>query len=248
MNAKQWYQHASYISYDDQALNVRNNQNVKPKKKKWLKNLNKIKKWSKTHKNKPKKGNKTATNSNNKHKDEFIIRHSQRQRRIECQLDVKNLEQRTLSICERHWSLSKLDAMSLVLLISAICILPARSKWIYEPSKYMDDIKGSFISELTMFADVSATKQFLDMLRWKDSQGLIYWMLDDHDALSEEEEGDEKGEECGSSINPLINPFWSHLSKELSTLYDPVTRSKYNGLHLDETYYETSDDERKKTQ
>lgn len=35
----------------------------------------------------------------------------------------------------------------------------------------------------------------------------------------------------------LVAPFWYHLSKEIQKLYDPVTKSRYKSIHLDEKWY-----------
>lgn len=70
------------------------------------------------------------------------------------------------------------------------------------------------------------------MLKWKDSQGLVFWMMDDYNLSDNNSHCDDDQYQ-----NPLINPFWYYLSKQLNDLIDPVTRKKYNALHLDEKWW-----------
>eukprot|EP00483_Globobulimina_turgida_P000992 UN00994 len=112
------------------------------------------------------------------------------------------------------------------ILYSAIFILPLKQDWIYDPTKYMEELKTHMISKIGWFSDVSKMEQFVQLLKWKDSQGLIFWMLDiESDAYD-------------NNINSLIHPFWYDVSQKLSNLYDPVTGYKYKGINFDTRWWQ----------
>ena len=73
--------------------------------------------------------------------------------------------------------------------------------------------------------------EFMQLLQWKDGQNLVYYMLDDYDFQSANNE----------PKSTLIAPFWSYLSTQLTNLHDPVTNKKYSALHLNAGYYERTD-------
>jgi len=71
------------------------------------------------------------------------------------------------------------------------------------------------------------TKQFIELIKWKDSQNLVMFMMDDWEYPNEELK------------NSLINPFWYHLSLKLEALYDPITRNNYKALQLNAEFYQS---------
>eukprot|EP01084_Bolivina_argentea_P122482 217038_1 len=81
------------------------------------------------------------------------------------------------------------------LLYSALIIVPLRREYIYYPSKYMNEIQSHCISTLSAFSDPIETKQFIQFLKWKDTQQLVFWMLDDYNNEPHPN-------------NTLIQPFW----------------------------------------
>eukprot|EP01083_Nonionella_stella_P021669 60031_1 len=61
-------------------------------------------------------------------------------------------------------------------------------------------------------------KEFVSLLKWKNSQGLVLWMLDDY--------------EHPPHVDRMVQPFWYHFNDILTNLYDAVTRTKYKPLTL----------------
>ena len=67
-------------------------------------------------------------------------------------------------------------------------------------------------------------KLFVECLKWKDSQNLVFWMK----------------EPSGSplqSTDCAVHPFWKAVSSTLSSLYDPITGDRYNALRLEEEWW-----------
>jgi len=107
-------------------------------------------------------------------------------------------------------------------LYTSILLLPLKKDWIYNPSKYKTQLTPK----------VAESKPFMELLRWKDSQNLIFYMLDEHGPKVETED------------DVFISPFWLKLSTHLETLYDNIHQIKYKKLIFDNKYWEN----RKKTQ
>eukprot|EP01084_Bolivina_argentea_P224592 379733_1 len=152
--------------------------------------------------------------------DDFIVKYNQNnENKANSQIDIESLDIRrkvfiSLIGLYRTWQ----NAPSFVL-FSAIFILPLKKKYIYTPTQYVNQFRSIF-DGLTEEIDES----FIKMLQWKDSQGSIIFMLDDY--------------ECTEyTSDPLIDPFWYHLSETLHTLYDPISRTKYNKLNLDTKWW-----------
>ena len=68
----------------------------------------------------------------------------------------------------------------------------------------------------------------MKLLKWKDSQNLVFWMLDDYDCSDDDN---------GRNLYEFIAPFWHKLSSKLTNLYDPVTRKKYLPLKLTKKFW-----------
>eukprot|EP01083_Nonionella_stella_P014844 41563_1 len=111
----------------------------------------------------------------------------------------------------------------------AIFMIPLRREWIYNPLEHLQELGSCFISHLTLFSDVTETETFVKLLKWKDAQGLVVWMLDDHD-------------EClPKNHNELVHGFWYGFSAMLTKLKDPITRTKYKPLQLDHLWWMNRD-------
>lgn len=82
------------------------------------------------------------------------------------------------------------------------------------------------MSQTLSLSGVAETKEFIQMIQWKDSQGLVFFMLDNYQISSKDIRN-----------HPLINSFWIHFSKKLQSFYDPVNRQNYKPLHLNENYW-----------
>ena len=68
-------------------------------------------------------------------------------------------------------------------------------------------------------------EQFMELIKWKNSQGLVFWMYDDYDSSESDES------------NQLVKRFWVHFSNKLCNLYDPITKNKYNPLQFDRKWW-----------
>eukprot|EP01084_Bolivina_argentea_P221583 375248_1 len=111
------------------------------------------------------------------------------------------------------------------ILYSSIFLVPLKRAWIYNPSEYTEEIGSHFISKMNIFSDATEINQFIELLKWKDHQHLIFWMLDEY-------------ENTDNNNNPLINPFWFDINKKLTNLYDPITGNTYNEINLNMEWWE----------
>jgi len=110
-------------------------------------------------------------------------------------------------------------------LCDAMLILPIKKEWLYD-STGDGDVKENdeeqfpnfFTSMSLFFYDEQITRRFIQLLRFKHEQGLLFCMLDERDSHPH------------SDANPLVNPFWYHLSEAL-------VRQGYDALHLDPNWY-----------
>eukprot|EP01084_Bolivina_argentea_P042107 77688_1 len=120
-----------------------------------------------------------------------------------------------------------------VLLHTALCVLPLKRQWIMEPHKHIQQLRLAFVSKVAPFSDSSAVSRFIRLLQWKQSQGLVLFILDYFDDY-----GDLVENENGSTLpNPLIPAFWYAVNSKLTSLYDHITESKYQSIHLDEKWW-----------
>eukprot|EP01084_Bolivina_argentea_P238171 400142_1 len=101
-----------------------------------------------------------------------------------------------------------------VVLYSSIFLVPLKEEWIYEPQKYATQIKLSCPSKILFYED----KEFVDLLKWKNSQGLVFWAMNDFENISE------------NTDNNLVCKFWVDFNEKLQNLYDPITGGKYNSI------------------
>ncbi len=62
--------------------------------------------------------------------------------------------------------------------------------------------------------------EFIKLIKWKDSQTLVFWMLDEFD------------EQEPANANPLIQSFWFDINQRLVQLYDPITANNYKPINL----------------
>eukprot|EP01083_Nonionella_stella_P174810 607020_1 len=106
-------------------------------------------------------------------------------------------------------------------LYTAFLVMPLKKIWIDKPSRHRQHI--SFLTDDIRSAE---TKQFLNMLKWKCSQGLVCWLLDEYPSKYDLDD---------------VDPIWYHLNEILQGLYDPVTSQNYDPISLDDVYWESSD-------
>lgn len=143
------------------------------------------------------------------------------------------------------------------ILFSSIFLLPLKKEWIYSSEKYhyqhdfehvlngmllrlnivfsMNNISMD-INRLLSIKSLYTDTNFVKLLKWKDAQGLVFWM---RDGITTSELQD-----CTMSSIPNYNvinnvaPFWKYLSYKLSLLYDPMTGQNYNPLKLDYKWWQ----------
>eukprot|EP01083_Nonionella_stella_P165932 553379_1 len=160
----------------------------------------------------------------NHNHDEFFIQHVQNNKRNELSMrGIESLDLRRVVFVSLLGLYQTWRNCPSFLLYTAIFILPLKRKWIYKPSKYIDEMKSCLMSRVNLFlANVSETKAFIELLRWKDRQGLVCWALDEYNHAIEE---------------PLVRPFWRDVSSKLTNLYNHVTRDTYKSLNLDANWW-----------
>eukprot|EP01084_Bolivina_argentea_P004295 8172_1 len=151
---------------------------------------------------------KFAKYKRNKNKDDFIIKFSATNNKT-VNNEQLNDERRLVfvSLIGLYQTYQNCTPMQLYY---ALFIVPLKRKWIYEPNKYQQEF--TFLSQ---FQDTTKNEEFIQLLRWKDSQGTIFWMIDNY-----------KNNKKDQHVNTVTAtytaaPFWKNLSKILVTLYDP---------------------------
>eukprot|EP01084_Bolivina_argentea_P164109 285353_1 len=135
----------------------------------------------------------------------------------------------------RSWKFKNIPPLTMN---DCLLLVPMKQIWIYQPSKYENELRTSFMSQITMFSDTAETEEFFEMIKWKDQQGLVCWIKDYF--TSDEFPMYSSKKDCypnHSDINPLISSFWYFLSTKLTTLHDPCTGNKYKPLILDSKWY-----------
>eukprot|EP01084_Bolivina_argentea_P087265 157628_1 len=125
---------------------------------------------STNHKKKNKENNEQSNVNNEKFFIEYV---HQETNKI---TDITTFDQRRLVFVSVNGLCKSWTLCPSVKLYSSILIMPLKEKWIYNASKYHKEL----IEHFTTFKDNKETNQFLQFLRFKDSQNLIFWVLDDY--------------------------------------------------------------------
>eukprot|EP01083_Nonionella_stella_P166126 554447_1 len=112
------------------------------------------------------------------------------------------------------------------LLYISIFILPLKQKWLYQPTKLAHELQQVFPAQCL---DISAVKAFVALLRWKNNQGLIVWILDESEV--------DESEVHRNGTNPFVATVWHTLSALLMSLSDHIEDRHYDPLPFDETYW-----------
>eukprot|EP00485_Elphidium_margaritaceum_P005925 CAMPEP_0202695810 /NCGR_PEP_ID=MMETSP1385-20130828/9293_1 /ASSEMBLY_ACC=CAM_ASM_000861 /TAXON_ID=933848 /ORGANISM="Elphidium margaritaceum" /LENGTH=325 /DNA_ID=CAMNT_0049351887 /DNA_START=185 /DNA_END=1162 /DNA_ORIENTATION=+ len=119
-------------------------------------------------------------------------------------------------------------------LSDAIFVLPLKRRWIYQPKKYKHQIHTHILEKVNCFQEEETSlSKFFDVLRWKDRQKLVFFVLDDE--YYDNKANDEKY----NHGHFLIAPFWKRFSEKLTALQDPVTELNYMPLILNEDWWRT---------
>eukprot|EP01083_Nonionella_stella_P038855 105647_1 len=111
------------------------------------------------------------------------------------------------------------------MLHSSILVMPLKRKWIYS-SKYEEQMQS--VSSGLIGRDDAQSSEFYQLLKYKDSQGLVFWAKDEYKS---------------SSNDTLTHPFWQLVSYKLSCLQDPITSKPYNPLPFEIDYWLSNQDD-----
>jgi len=111
-----------------------------------------------------------------------------------------------------------------VVLYSSVFILPLHRDWIYHPRKYEQELQSFLCTPTRTTLESPELKHFMECLKWKDSQRLVFWMRNATGSPLQSS-GDE------------VHPFWKEVSSTLSSVYDPITGDQYNALRLDAAWW-----------
>eukprot|EP01083_Nonionella_stella_P005986 17311_1 len=167
--------------------------------------------------------------SKSKSSNDFIIKHSQRNN-IKEPSDITSVDLRRVVFVSLHGLSGTWEQCPSFVLYSAIFILPLKRHWLYFLSEYRKKEPSRLEPELNIFLSLSKNDDdLIELLTWKDSQGLLFFGLDEYDH-----------EQKHADSESLVHPFWRHVSTQLSDLYDPVTQNKYSALQLDDKYWTNS--------
>eukprot|EP01083_Nonionella_stella_P148420 469739_1 len=112
-------------------------------------------------------------------------------------------------------------------LYSSLLLLPLRKKWVYSsdwPRKYISELKSVSSS---LIRDDARSHHFFELIKWKDSQGLVIWAF----------EHQNKTHDVAIGEMALIHPFWKYVSQKLISLYDVAMSKNYEPLPLDTQYW-----------
>ncbi len=73
--------------------------------------------------------------------------------------------------------------------------------------------------------------EFVNLLKWKDTQGLLFCMfdIDEYDCKNDNDIMIMIQKSHIELSNQLVSPLWTNFSRQLTTLYDPIL-SEFNKL------------------
>eukprot|EP01083_Nonionella_stella_P037001 100910_1 len=108
------------------------------------------------------------------------------------------------------------------MLHSALFVLPIKRDWLYHISHCTNRDECLLLSSMDSGRfTLSETLQLLRLLRWKDSQHLLFCMLDDHN----------------TKTTDFVHSFWIYLSDMLCHLYDPIHKNGFKPLQFTEQWW-----------
>eukprot|EP01083_Nonionella_stella_P076801 209450_1 len=169
---------------------------------------------------------------NTKHRnacDDFIVKHVHNNKANDTFLSTESYDERRLVFVSVSGLYQSWKRVPSVALYTSFLIMELKQKWIHQPFKYIHEWRERLDIECGSL-NTATIKEFVDLLRWKHAQGLVFWMFDEADVDCEEHSQD-------LNDNPLIAPFWYRLNAKLTSLYDHVTARKYDPLRFDERYW-----------
>eukprot|EP00483_Globobulimina_turgida_P002384 UN02386 len=110
-------------------------------------------------------------------------------------------------------------------------MLPLARKWIYYPSEHKKEIAQHIFGKITLFKNGAVFKDFVRLLKWKDSQKLVFWMIGDNEIEDEKYESEE------NENNVFVAPFWRNVNAKLRNLYDPISKSTYKAIVMNAKWW-----------
>jgi len=119
------------------------------------------------------------------------------------------------------------------ILFDALLILPLRAEWLRCPNAHNH-----------CFRDLLRDTAFVTLLRWKDTQGLLFLMLSDDQSDDSDPNRNSTKTKLSASLrhrlcsqhsvdSHIVDPFWLTLSERLQRLWDPTTQRAYAPLRVD---------------
>eukprot|EP00483_Globobulimina_turgida_P011545 UN11567 len=147
--------------------------------------------------------------------DKFFIEHVQNNKKNDNFVDISQLDQRRVAFVSLIGIYQTWGFCPSATLYTALFVLPLKRKWIYDPVQYINELPSNLLSQISLFSESAEMTSFVSLLKWKDSQKLVFWMYDEYQVADDCE-------------NELVDAFWQNLSTKLSKLYDPISGSLYN--------------------
>eukprot|EP01084_Bolivina_argentea_P283798 486154_1 len=158
------------------------------------------------------------------HNDSFILQYNRSNQNIIT--DIDTFDQRRLLFVSLFGLFRNWKKYPSIQLYSAIIMAPLKEKWIYNLSKYANEMEQTQYFNISNFTDdARAFNEFIELLKWKNDQGLIFWMLNDYSKY------------FNKCTNKVIDPFWIFFNFRLTKMYDPVTQKKYEPIKFDEMWW-----------
>eukprot|EP01084_Bolivina_argentea_P126910 224573_1 len=172
-----------------------------------------------------------STIKTNKHQlirnDDFIINYSRNCQQVHQHLDINSIDQKRIVFISLIGLAKTWKQCPPIKLFDAIFILPLKQSWLYYPSKYIKEIQSSFIYPIlcNIFSNVESVKEFIELVKWKHSQRLVFWLLNDYNSDT-------------TNVPINVSPIWHNLSKMFTNLDDAITKTKHRPLILYDTWWE----------
>eukprot|EP01084_Bolivina_argentea_P241136 404892_1 len=179
-------------------------------------------------------GNKTSTNKLKCSKNDFMIKYFQNNKQNDQHVVQSGLDDRRIVFVSLFGLCSTWKTVPSVALYTALIVLPLKSKWIQNPNKFYDSLNSSFMDFMNQFVVSTETLHFIELLKWKDKQGLVIWMYDYLDAKNNPIPSRIV---CDNNNNNnkhySIATFWYHFNEKLTSLYDHISGNTYKPINLD---------------
>eukprot|EP00485_Elphidium_margaritaceum_P008215 CAMPEP_0202687172 /NCGR_PEP_ID=MMETSP1385-20130828/2875_1 /ASSEMBLY_ACC=CAM_ASM_000861 /TAXON_ID=933848 /ORGANISM="Elphidium margaritaceum" /LENGTH=708 /DNA_ID=CAMNT_0049341915 /DNA_START=21 /DNA_END=2147 /DNA_ORIENTATION=- len=114
-------------------------------------------------------------------------------------------------------------------LLDAIFMLPLHREWVVLPSQ----------REHHPYTELLRDEHFLTLLRWKDKQGLMVYVLHEMDTHRDRSTLQYRlqRQQQQQMESDSVAPFWHNVSRRLQSMFDPATGDAYRPLILNERWW-----------